>query len=167
MDKDFLKGMGLGVAILGLGSLFNKKTTVKKNPKPNKRKQKLIEDLDSPDSIYYEQSKDMKQRLINFQNDYFLTFDEVQEIREYIESIEDSVPEKLIKPDRGASISGNGISVFGIHTKGKRKPSEKTIWWQSWTQAEQPDAINWILKKVYKKFPDYKEAITYDYGRMS
>lgn len=69
----------------------------------------------------------------------------------------------LVTEDRGTCVLGNGISVI---IGSGRKEKEVPVFRNCWTQAEQSKAIQEMIEKAEKKFPEYAGKIFYKCGVM-
>jgi hypothetical protein len=72
----------------------------------------------------------------------------------------------LVTPDVGTSVLGNGISVWVVPSPRHKNPKRTHVFRNPWTQAEQYKAIEELIERAEKKFPEYKGKIVYEAGNM-
>lgn len=94
-----------------------------------------------------------------------LTQEEFNEVKEFLDKEIQNVPEYLISEDIGTCVGGNNIEGY-VLKKGCRKPIINTLAHNIWSQTEQPKALQYLIDKVLKKWPQYKELIHYNCGWM-
>jgi hypothetical protein len=95
----------------------------------------------------------------------FLKPEDAKKLEAFFKSEQNRV-ENLVTPDVGTSVLGNGISVYVVPSPRHKKPQKVYIFRNPWTQAEQPRAIEEMISRAEKKFPEYKGKIQYEWGRM-
>jgi len=95
----------------------------------------------------------------------FLKPEDAKKLETFFKSEQDRV-ENLVTPDVGTSVLGNGISVYVVPSPRHKKPQKIYVFRNPWTQAEQPRAIEEMISRAEKKFPEYKGKIQYEWGRM-
>jgi hypothetical protein len=116
---------------------------------------KLIEIADQL-KFAYESKKDQEN---------YLKPDEAKKLEDFFKSEQHKV-ENLVTPDVGTSVLGNGISVYVIPSPRHKKPEKRYVFRNPWTQAEQPRAIEEMISRAERKFPEFKGRIQYEWGRM-
>lgn len=71
--------------------------------------------------------------------------------------------EQFIRPDQGTCVMGEGVDVL-TKFKRERRPRHRMIFRQTWTQGDQPKALNELIRLLKEKYPDCD--FSYNCGMM-
>ena len=72
---------------------------------------------------------------------------------------------ELIRPDMSTCIIGECIEIEAIPPR-KRTPRRIQIYYQSFSQSDQPKFLKAIIESLKESCPEFKDAFKYNCGRM-